>query len=87
MREEMLDDMPGEFPRTDDRYMTRSHRHAYLVGGDSGEMVFNRLLHYDMESGSRKVWGEDRYLMGEPILAPRSGTASPWNSTYQVSGS
>ena len=71
--EEMLDDMPCEFPRTDDRYMTRSHRHAYLVGGHNGELMFNRLIHYDMYTGARKVWGEDRYLLGEPVFAPRSG--------------
>ena len=73
--EEMLDDMACEFPRTDDRFMTRSHRHAYLVGGRDGELMFNRLVHYDMKTGGRKLWGGDRYLLGEPILAPRAGSA------------
>jgi len=73
--EEILDDMPCEFPRTDDRYMTRPNRHAYAVGGQNTQLVFNRLLHYDTHTGSRKMWGEDRYLLGEPILAPRSDTA------------
>jgi carotenoid cleavage dioxygenase-like enzyme len=72
--EEMLDDMACEFPRTDDRFMTRTHRHAYLVGGRDGQLMFNRLVHYDMKTGSRKLWGEDRYLLGEPILAPRGGS-------------
>ena len=73
--EEILDDMPCEFPRTDDRYMTQPYRHGYAVGGQNAQLVFNRLLHYDTHTGSRKMWGEDRYLLGEPILAPRSDTA------------
>ncbi|MEP1596091.1 MAG: carotenoid oxygenase family protein, partial [Halieaceae bacterium] len=71
----VLDDLPCEFPRTDDRYMTRSHRHAYAVGGEGSALVFNRLLHYDTKTGSRKTWGDDKYLLGEPILAPRSDDA------------
>ena len=39
-------------------------------------MMFNRLVHHDLETGSRKVWGEDRYLLGEPILAHRSEDAA-----------
>jgi carotenoid cleavage dioxygenase-like enzyme len=73
--EEMLDDIPCEFPRTDDRYMTRSHRHAYAVGGYGAQIMFNRLVHFDMETGSRKLWGDDKYLLGEPVLAPRSNSA------------
>ena len=38
-------------------------------------LKFNRLVHYDMKTGSRNDWGEDRYLLGEPILAPRTGSA------------
>ncbi len=72
--EEMLDDMACEFPRTDDRFMTRSHRHAYLVGALENQLVFNKLIHYDRTTGKRKLWGESRYLLGEPILAPRSGS-------------
>jgi len=71
--EEMLDDMACEFPRTDDRVTTRSHRHAYLVGAHEQHLIFNRLIHYDMQTGARKDWGDDRYLLGEPILAPRAG--------------
>jgi carotenoid cleavage dioxygenase len=72
--EEMLDDMTCEFPRTDDRFMTRSHRHAYLVGTHEQQLMFNRLIHFDMQTGSRKVWGDGRYMLGEPILAPRAGS-------------
>jgi carotenoid cleavage dioxygenase len=53
--------------------MTRAHRHAYLVGGHDAQLRFNRLVHYDRETGQRKTWGEDRYLLGEPVFAPRTG--------------
>lgn len=71
--EDMLDDMTCEFPRLDDRMMTRVHRHAWLVGGHSRELRFNRLVHYDLKTGARKIWGEDQYLLGEPVFAPRAG--------------
>ena len=72
--EEQLDDMPGEFPRTDDRYMTIKHRHVYMGGGDTG-LDFTRLIHHDMETGERKVWDGEKYFLGEPIHAPRSAGA------------
>ena len=67
--------MSCEFPRTDDRYMTRAYQQAYLVGGHGEELIFNRLLHHNVQTGTRKIWGEDRYFLGEPILAPRSKDA------------
>lgn len=75
VNEEFLDDMPCEFPRTDDRYMTIPYRHGYAVGGHGGELAFNRLLHFDTHSGTRKEWGEDRYMLGEPVFAPRAADA------------
>jgi carotenoid cleavage dioxygenase len=74
--EELLDDMPCEFPRTDDRFMTRAHRHAWLVGGADAQLMFNRVVHFDRVTGTRKLWGDDRYLLGEPVFAPRSGSAT-----------
>jgi carotenoid cleavage dioxygenase len=73
--EEQLDDLPCEFPRTDDRFMTRAHRHAWLVGGADAQLMFNRLVHFDRLTGIRKLWGDDRYLLGEPVFAPRSASA------------
>lgn len=73
--EEQLDDMNCEFPRTDDRFMTRAHRHAWLVGGADAQLMFNRLVHFDRVAGTRTLWGDDRYLLGEPVFAPRSASA------------
>ncbi|MCB1843184.1 MAG: carotenoid oxygenase family protein, partial [Halioglobus sp.] len=76
VHEEIIDgDVTCEFPRTDDRYMTRAYRHAYLVGSKDAAMVFNRLLHYDRHSGARYTWGDGSYLLGEPVLAPRGDAA------------
>ena len=33
-------------------------------------------MHYDMSTNSRKEWGEEKYLLGEPMLAPRSSSAA-----------
>ena len=84
--EELIDDLVCEFPRTDDRYMTRQHRHAYAVGGLNYKLEFNRLFHWDSQSGSRKAWGEDRYLLGEPVLAPRSESADEGDGHLLVLG-
>ncbi|MCR9107243.1 MAG: carotenoid oxygenase family protein [Gammaproteobacteria bacterium] len=75
--EEIIDgDTVGEFPRTDDRFMTRRHRHAYLAGSSGQQMVFDQILHYDMQSGTQKRWGDGSYLLGEPILAHRNDAAA-----------
>jgi carotenoid cleavage dioxygenase-like enzyme len=74
--EEMLDgDNSGEFPRTDDRFMTRKHRHVYMGGSTEEQLVFNQIMHYDMQTGSLKRWGDGSYMMGEPILAHRNEAA------------
>lgn len=73
--EEIIDDFVCEFPRTDDRYMTINHRHTFAAGNHGRNLMFNRLVHYDMQTGARKIWGEDKYLLGEPIIAPRSDSA------------
>lgn len=75
VKEEMLDDMTCEFPRLDDRYQTIANRHIYAVGGQDERLVFNQLVHYDVSTGARKLWGDDKYLLGEPIFAPRQGSS------------
>lgn len=84
--EELIDDLVCEFPRTDDRYMTVKHRHAYAVGGLDDKLEFNRLFHWDGKTGARKTWGEDRYLLGEPILAPRSDGADEGDGYLLILG-
>lgn len=75
VKETVLDDLTCEFPRTDERFCTIPYRHGF-AGGNSGskELTFCDLVHYDLESGERKLFlGGDRYLFGEPVFAPRDG--------------
>lgn len=73
--ETLLDDMPCEFPRTDDRVGTLPYRHGYAVGTTSEELAsFSHVLHYDMADGSRRLWSPgSEYQLGEAVFAPRRG--------------
>ena len=77
--EEVLNDLPGEFPRMDDRVMGSRHRHAFyaahhgiIAEGDS----FNAIVHADMVSGTRREYvpGPGRFVM-EPVFVERSAEA------------
>jgi carotenoid cleavage dioxygenase len=75
VKEELLDDMTCEFPRTDDRWMTQPHRHGYAVGTRGAELMFSDLIHFDAQTGKRNVHeGGPRFLFGEPVVAPRRGS-------------
>lgn len=80
--ETLLDDMTCEFPRTDDRYSTRSYRHAFAGGNSAGvALTFNSLVHYDMDNGARTLYtGGGKYLFGEPVFAPRD------NASHEADG-
>jgi carotenoid cleavage dioxygenase len=73
--EELFDDMACEFPRTDDRWMTKPYRHGYAVGAEGKVLSsFNTLIHYDTQTGGRKTYNlGDNRMVGEPVLAPRVG--------------
>ena len=75
VKEELLDDMLCEFPRTNDDYMTVNYRHGWAVGtsGDSFTS-FNEIIHYDTQTGKRKTFplGGD-YMGGEAVFAARVG--------------
>ena len=74
--EELFDDMPCEFPRTDDRLGTKPYRHGYAAGTLGKTLSnFDTLVHYDTETGKRKTYsfGDNRFV-GEPVFAPRNGS-------------
>ena len=59
-----------EFPRVDDRMLTRSHTQVATVGksaGDSGEL--DSLWFHDLRSGSESCW-RPAVAIGEPIYLP-----------------
>jgi len=92
---ERLTDMFGEFPRIDDRYATRRHRHGWLLvsdfskpyegpGGRASGMVMNTIGHHDFESGAeKKWWAGPETIVQEPAFIPRTPD-SPEGDGYLV---
>ncbi len=80
IKEELLDDIACEFPRTDDRLMTKPYRHGYAAGTTAQAMAsFNHIIHFDKLTGARQTYtpGDD-YMLGEAVFAPRrGGTTKP----------
>lgn len=80
---EQIGEMPGEFPRIDDRYAGKKYRHGWMItydfdkpyNGPPGPFagVINSLTHYDHETGEEASWwcGPDSALQ-EPCFIPRS---------------
>lgn len=78
-RESVLDDVPGEFPRIDDRYSALPHRHGWFAGRRGPVPpggAWQHLVHLDLETGQRQFWqaGEHDFVV-EPVFAPRSADA------------
>ncbi len=82
-----LTDTAAEFPRIDDRYAGRKHRHGWMLemdmkrpvelkGGSAGGLLMNCLFHKDLESGEEQHWwcGPVSSLQ-EPCFIPRSKDA------------
>jgi carotenoid cleavage dioxygenase len=77
-KEEDLDDLPTEFPRTDDRRLGVQTRYSYQSHiRDSPTMLFDAVVKYDTGTGQRL---EHRYppgwYGGEAVFAPREGSAA-----------
>ncbi len=84
-----LDDRGQEFPRVDDRIISRPHRYGYsaVIGevtraitaaGDFGDEAFaNALLKHDLRAGTAQAheFGRDE-AVGEAVFAPSSPDAS-----------
>jgi carotenoid cleavage dioxygenase len=78
IREEQLDDMPGEFPRYDERFTFQKNRHGWFAGQTTkpGDIRTNTLAHIDLKTGKRSDWftGEGDAL-SEPVFVHRSDDA------------
>ncbi|MFZ5668325.1 MAG: carotenoid oxygenase family protein [Pseudomonadota bacterium] len=78
IKEEALDDLPGEFPRFDERYGFRANRHGWFAcqTGNPGDVRTNGLSHIDLKTGKRTDWitgaGD---AVSEPVFVPRSPDA------------
>ena len=78
VREEQIDDRPGEFPRTDDRLISLGSAHGHITSGTS-------LVRYDLATGGATShdFGPGR-TPSEAAFAPADGTpgGAGWLVTY-----
>jgi carotenoid cleavage dioxygenase len=71
---EAIDDLPGEFPRFDERRAGLPYRHGWIAAcaRGAGEMTFDSLVHVDFTAGARNIHtfaaGD---VPGEPVFVPR----------------
>ena len=75
IKEELLDDIACEFPRTDDRLMTKPYRHGYAVGTPGRRLAELQSRHSFRQAHRRAPTyapGDD-YMLGEAVFAPRRG--------------
>lgn len=76
----VLDDMPGEFPRFDERRAGLSYRHGWFASASDGDRSlgrFDSLSHMDLATGRRTTFslaaGDN---ISEPIFVPQSSDAA-----------
>jgi carotenoid cleavage dioxygenase len=78
IKREPLDDLPGEFPRFDERRAGLDYRQGWFAGKASlrKDGAFDSIAHIDMKTGKRTTYvfpaGDSP---GEPIFVPRSAEA------------
>jgi len=76
VKEEQVDDSPGDFPRVDDRLTGLKARYGYTLGmvPASGSPQYDRWVHkHDLDRGTRKTHDLGENLHGgEPQFVPRT---------------
>ncbi len=77
---EYLDDMPGEFPRFDERFSTLPYRHGYFAfrqHESSGRGSYDGLAHIDLHSGKRVTHVlPEGDAVSEPVFVPRAADSA-----------
>ena len=76
--QEPLDDLVGEFPRMDDRFAGRAHRHGWYACQREGATApgYEGIVHHDTQKGRRALYHVplgDR--LSEPVFVPRAADA------------
>ena len=78
IRETALDDMPGEFPRFDQRFEGRAYRHGWFAAqpGSVRGMMTDSIAHMDLATGRREMFtlptGD---AISEAVFVPRDAAA------------
>ncbi|HEV7157976.1 MAG TPA: carotenoid oxygenase family protein [Caulobacteraceae bacterium] len=78
IKREPLDDLPGEFPRFDERHAGLAYRHGWFAArtGEGSIAGFDAIAHVDLKTGARSIYKPPAGdVPGEPIFVPRSPTA------------
>ncbi len=73
--EQMLDEVPGEFPRVNENFLGRKSQYGYVAkSSNSSLLLFNGLIKYDLNVGKSETheFGEGRYG-SEAVFVPRPG--------------
>lgn len=75
IKKERLDENNVEFPRTDERFIGRTYRHAYMNAtiDENLQHHFDAIVHFDMKTHTKQThhFDKDSYPH-EPIFVPRS---------------
>jgi carotenoid cleavage dioxygenase len=79
VKRERIDDLPGEFPRFDERHACFAYRHGWFAGmtrTDVDDVRFDTISHLDLSTGKRADHVYDAGdSPGEPVFVPRSADA------------
>jgi len=77
---EYIDDLAGEVPRIDERFLGRRHRHGWyaVLGRDGGgRSAPNGLVHLDLVRGERALYRvPEGDRVSEPVFVPRAADAA-----------
>jgi len=79
VRVELVDDVPSEYPRIDDRFAGRRHRHGWYVrthGEHGKDGLADELAHVDLETGRIQCFAFGAgHWTSEAVFVPRSAAA------------
>ena len=78
-KQERIDDLAADFPRTDDRFMTRKYAQGFFVATKKklGIGDFDTLVRIDLQTGERMAYTlSEGDVVSEPVFVPKSTDAA-----------
>lgn len=74
---ELLCELPGDFPRMDDRYAGSAHRHGWFAGSGADGSPYTRVVHVDHHDGCLDTWAlPPGWCASEPVFVPGAPDAA-----------